>query len=144
MGNNAQPSNGVKFMVGDGATPTEAFAELAEVLDLEGPGFSRDTEETTSHGDSMKTYLGTVPDGGEVSFELNFDPNDTGHMGLISQIKGSGKPRNFQVVFPTTPLTTWGFAGIVTEFTPSAPVSGKLSASVTIKVSGDVDTAAGA
>lgn len=131
---NAISSFGTLLQRGDGADP-EVFSTIAEVKDIKPPALSADTEEVT-HQDSpggWKEYLSTLLDGGEVTFDLNFIPTDTGHLALITDMTNRVK-RNFKVIFPDG--TPWSFTALVTGFEPDAPVSGTLSASVTLKVSG--------
>lgn len=131
---NAISSFGTLLQRGDGSDP-EVFSTIAEVQDIKPPALSADTEEVT-HQDSpngWKEYLPTLLDAGEVTFDLNFIPTDTGHTALITDMTSRVK-RNFKVVFPDG--STWSFAAYVTGFEPDAPVSGKLSASVTLKVTG--------
>ena len=119
---------------GDGGSP-ENFTVIAEVGDIKPPAFSVDTEEVT-HQQSpggFKEYVATLLDAGEVTFDLNFIPTDTSHQALLSDMQARVK-RNYQVVFPEG--TTWTFSAFVTAFESDAPTGGKLSASVTLKVTG--------
>lgn len=137
---NALAGYGTLFKIGDGATPTETFTTVAEVSNIGGPGLSLDTAEATHHGSTggWKEYVATLLDGGEVSLDLNYIPtaatqNNT--TGLLYDMTHRTL-RNFKLVFPDIGGTTWSFSGFVTAFEPSAPVGDKLSASVTIKISG--------
>lgn len=130
----AMAAYGTLLKRGDGGSP-ETFTVIAEVLDIKPPSFSADTEEVT-HQESpggFKEYVVTLLDAGEVTFDVNFIPTDASHQGLLSDLQARAK-RNFQLVFPDG--TTWTFAAYVTGFEPDAPVGGKLSASVTLKVTG--------
>jgi len=134
---NAIGSHGTMLKIGDGGSP-ETFATIAEVLDINGPNMTADTEEVTSQSSTWKEYIATVLDAGEVTFDLNFVPTDATHSysaGLLKDFT-SRTLRNFQLVFPDSGSTTWTFAAYVTAFQPSAPVNGKLGASVTLKISG--------
>jgi len=114
---------------------------VAEVLDISGPGLSADAIDMTSH-DSTDGYMEAVQgikDGGEVSFDINFVPTGTTHKnasgGLLYEYE-QGTESTWSVVFPDGSSTTWTFPGFITGFEPKAPVKGKLSASVKIKLSG--------
>jgi len=133
-------SFGTLLKIGDGGSPTETFATIAEVADISGPGLSMDTEDVTNHSSAggWKEYIGTLLDGGEISFDINYTPTAATHnasTGLINDMENKTK-RNFKLVFPDTGATTWSFAAFVTGFEPGEPVSGKLSASVGLKISG--------
>jgi len=132
-------SFGTLLKIGDGGG-TESFTTIAEVRDISGPGFEQGTEEVTHHTSPgrWKERIATLLDAGEVTFELNFLPAETTHSyssGLLEDMV-NGTKRNFQLVFPDTGATTWTFPAIVANFEPTAPVEGKLTADVTLEISG--------
>ncbi len=113
---------------------------LAEVTNLSGPGLSLDPLEMTSHdsgGD--REFIGGLLDGGEVTAEINFMPGNATHKQVIADMKAR-TVTTWSVVFPDT--STWSFSAFPTAFEPSAPVDGKLAASITLKVTGSVTTPA--
>ena len=133
----AVSSFGTLLKIGDGATPTEAFTTIAEVMDISGPEFTRDTEEVTNHSSTggYKEYIATLKDAGNVSFDLNFT-NAATQLALATDFE-NGTVRNFKIVFPLpTGNTTLGFAGIVTNLGLDAPVQGILRRGVEIQVTG--------
>jgi len=132
-------SFGTLLKIGDAATP-ENFTTIAEVADIGGPGLKANTEDVTHHGSSggWEEKIVTTLAAGDVKFDLNFQPVASTHSqtsGLLRDMKNKTK-RNFQLVFPDTGNTTWTFAAYVTGFEPKAPVKGKLSASVTLEITG--------
>lgn len=136
---NAKSAFGTLLKIGDGGG-TEQFTAIAEVANISGPGISLDTVDVTHHGSAggFKEYVGGLLDGGEIKAELNYIPTDATHnatAGLLKDLKNKTK-RNFQLVFPDGSSTTWSFAAFVTNFEPTAPVDGKLGASVTFKITG--------
>lgn len=138
------PSFGTLLKIGDGGSP-ESFTTIAEVLDIGGPDLNLDTEETTNHSSTggWEEFVPTILRSGAVDFEVNFDPNDSTHSystGLIADMISRTK-RKFQLVFPTTPTVIWAFTAIVTKFAPAEPVAGKLSASVSLKITGQPELA---
>ena len=130
---------GTLLKIGDGGSP-ESFTTIAEVTNIGGPSLSLDPIDVTNHSSTggWKEFIGGLLDGGEVSFEINYDPVGATHdasTGLIADMSAR-TVRNFQLVFPDTGNTTWSFSALVTAFQPSEPIDNKLSASVTLKVSG--------
>jgi predicted secreted protein len=125
---------GTSFRRGDGGTP-ETFTAIASVTDISAPGLARDTIDTTAHDtpDKWREFIGALKDGGEVSFDINYNPNV--HDTLLADFDDV-TPRSYRIVFPTTPQRTWTIKAIMTGFEPSAPVDDKLSASLSFKVSG--------
>lgn len=130
---------GTLLKIGDGGSP-ESFSTITEVTNIGGPSLSMDTIEVTHHGSTggWREFVGGLLDGGDVTFEINYDPADSTHdasTGLINDMENR-TVRNFQLVFPDTGVTTWSFAALVTGFEPSEPIDDKLAASVTLKISG--------
>jgi hypothetical protein len=132
---------GTLLKLGDTDGGGGSYTTIAEVLDIDGPSMSADTIDTTHHSSASaaRQHIISLIDAGEVSFEVNFLPQDATHdenSGLIYVFKNR-KKRGFQLVFdPSGTPMTLTFVGSVTGFGPSAPVEGKLTASVTLKVDG--------
>lgn len=131
---------GTLLKIGDGGTPTENFTTIAEVTDITAPGLTMDVIDVTSHDspDALREKIAGLKDLGECTFTINYIPTHATHnatTGLIRDWKNRTK-RNFKLVFPDAGATTWSFSGFVTNFQPSAPVDDKLTADVTITLSG--------
>ncbi|GAA2985333.1 phage tail tube protein [Streptomyces fulvorobeus] len=119
---------------GDGEA-VEVFTAIANATNISGPGLSRKTIDTTAHDspDKYMEFVGGLVDPGEVSVDVNYDPAD--HDTLVADLNDV-EPRNYQLVFPTTPAATWAIAAVMKGFEPTAPYDDKLTASITFKVSG--------
>ncbi len=132
-------SFGTLLKIGDGA-PTEVFTTVAEVMDISGPTQTLATAEVTPQtaANRARVFIGTLIDGGEVSFDINYEPAGATHDQLTGLLKDMRDVtlRNFQVIFPDAATTTWSLAAFVTTFDPTAPVDGALTASITLKISG--------
>lgn len=125
-------------------TTGAVFGEIAEVISINGMSLKLDTVDVTTHQSpgGWKEYIGVSKDAGEISFEINYVPADATHddtTGLIWDIDNR-VIRSFHLVFPDNAAdaskTCWKFSGLVTSFAPTAPHDGKLSAAVSVKVSG--------
>lgn len=133
-------AHGTKLKIGDGGSP-ETFTTVFEVVEITGPSLSADTADTTSH-DSSKAYeehVVTVLRTGEVTFDINYAPDDSTHDetdGLINDYENKTL-RNFELILPNPSNKTYEFSAFVTGFEPSAPHDDKLSASVTLKITGE-------
>lgn len=116
------------------ATPG-TYAAIAQILSVTPPQYSRDTHETTTADvtDGYKTFIGGLKDAGEVSMEIEYDP-DT-HNTLIDDLDEAGT-YNYRVVLPWGTIDTCTFAAVMTAFNPQAPAEDKLTATVNFKVSG--------
>lgn len=120
------------------------YTTVAQVRDINGPNMSRDTVEVTSRDSTgqAKEYLAGLLENGEVTFDLVYDPDGATHSasaagGLITLL-AAGTLNNFRVSFADSTATTATFAGLVTGFQPTMPLNGAQTASVTIKISGQI------
>lgn len=133
-------AQGTLLKLGDAATPTEGFTTIAEVTDLGGPSLALETADATSHDSTggWREKIGALLNGGEVTFSINYIPTNATHdntTGLIKDMR-SRTLRNFQLVFPDSGSTTWSFAALLTAFEPGEPIDEKLTADVTLEISG--------
>ena len=132
-------AKGTLLKMGDGASP-EVFTTIAEVTGIEVGKMSAKMLDMTNHSseDGWAEKLPGILEAGQVSFDINFIPTATTHglsAGLLKMLQNRTL-KNYRVTFPDSPATSWTFAGYVAEFHPSAPVDGKLSAKVTIELTG--------
>jgi hypothetical protein len=113
---------------------------IGGLLDVEGPSLERKVIDTTNHGspNGWMQYLPGLKDGGEVTFSVLFDPDDTSHTsaGLVNNLATATAVVSWSLTFSDPTPAVWSFSGFVSKFTPKAPVDGALTADVTIKVSG--------
>lgn len=144
MATAAKSSFGTYLKIGDGGT-AETFATIAEVLDISGPELTQEVEDVTSH-DSTEGWverIGTLLDGGAVSFKINFIAAHATHSasaGLLNDLQDRTK-RNFQLVIPAASSTTWSFAALVTKASFAFPVKGAQQADIELMISGKVTLA---
>lgn len=135
MTTNADIGYGWTFKKGDGATPTEAFTALTgvEVTSITPPGYTRDALDATHNAspDRFREYIAGLMDAGEVQLEIAYIPSVTD--ALIAAVL-AGKA-NYQVATPDDTVT-FTFSAICTNYQPTAPVDGKMTATATFKVSG--------
>lgn len=117
------------------------FTTIAQVLDISGPEFQIDTEETTNQSSSggYEEFIPTIKRSGNVTFDILFDPSAATHeqasTGLL-YVMTNRKLRGFKLQMPTTPAKEWQFLGYIVGFSQSNPVAGTQRASITIKISG--------
>ncbi len=110
----------------------------AYILEEGGPGLSRVSVETTHMGTTGgKTFRpGDLYDGGELSLTVAFDPS------ISPPMLAGEQPETITVTWPIpAALTTgaiWSFSGFMTAYNPTAPIEDKMTATVTIKITGNV------
>lgn len=135
----AKASKGTTLKIGDGTTPTEVFALIAEQTTIDGPNTSVPTIDVTSHESTAAEFIAGMPDNGEVTFEGLFVGTDSQQQQLWTD-RTAGTLRNFEMEFPDNAganATKFEFAAIVTALNFSAGgVSDPLRISGTLKISG--------
>jgi predicted secreted protein len=118
-----------------------AGTTILEVGDITGPALKVGTMDTTSHSSTggWREFITTIKEGGQVTFPINYDPAAATHgiAGLLDDFI-DGTLKAFTVTFTDTGGTIWDFYAYVIGFIPSMPVEGKLSATVTLLISGAV------
>ncbi|HRJ40832.1 MAG TPA: phage tail tube protein [Caldilineaceae bacterium] len=127
------------FPVTLGTYNGSTYDTIAGVRDIDGPGLSRDTVEVSSRSSTnrWREFLAGMIDGGEVSFDIVYDPAETTHKnastGLLA-LQVSGAATMFRMGLPAS--VNWDFTAIVTKFQPTAPLEDALTASITFKITG--------
>jgi len=129
------------------STNTQAGAALttvAQVKSISGPSLGTDTEDVTTHDspNAWEEVVVTLLRSGEVTLDIVYDPADDTHDGtatggLLTRLQNRNVT-DFAIVFPDAASTTWYFDGYITGFEPDNPVDGAVTASVTIKVTGEM------
>lgn len=130
------------------AIGTDTLDLIAGITNISGPGLGLDTIDTTAHDSpgAFEEVIATIIRTGEVTLDLNYNPNNATHMADTTPVGGTGEglaaalvnrsTKWFRLIFPTSPAVQWDFKGIVTAFEPDMPYDDKLGASVTIKLTG--------
>lgn len=118
-----------------------SFSAIGQIMDISGPSLSRNTLDSTTHDstDAWMEFLKSLKDGGEVTFDIVYDPALSNHdatTGLLSDFAEDSTIANFRITFPDTGNTQWVMPAIVSGFEPTAPVAEKLTSSVTLKIAG--------
>lgn len=124
---------GTKWAMGNGDGPPETFTDVADVTNIGVLDVKVDTKDVSSHDspEQWREFIGGMKDGGELSMDINYDPSV--HGSIFSAI---GIEKNWQITLTDSGAATITFAAIVNGFKAAAPYDDKLSASVTIKVTG--------
>lgn len=130
-------AKGTQLKVGDGTTPTEVFTLIPEVRSITGPSMSAETLDVTSHDTpgGFRDKIQGLKDWGVLSFEMLWAPANAQHLQLFEDYI-SGEVRNYTITYPTTPATTFKFAGWVGNNPTSAPFDGALTKTVEINIMG--------
>ncbi len=136
----AVSSHDVELQLGDGGSP-EAFTQVCEILNFNGPNQSAPQIDVTSLCSDAREYIPGLKDGGEFSFDLNYVPGDQMQY-LLEHALSTRVTNNFRLVINAgSPTTTYTFAAIVTQFGLTGAVDQQIQAAVTLKITGDVTRA---
>jgi hypothetical protein len=120
-------------------TPGGAFTDLAEMGDVTPPEMSRNEFDATTQNEDIDSYVLGVLRRGPFQVPLNWIPDEETHDHLtgVYALMFSAVITGFRVRFPqVTPPLDWVMSGQVQAIAPTAPVDGKLSSNVTIRLSG--------
>jgi predicted secreted protein len=131
------------FRVGNsGSSPTD-YMYLSEVSNITPPSLTVDQVDVT-HMQSpgrIREFISGLIDPGETSFEMNFIPGSETDQILFDWMNTpvtESRRRSCQIIFSNG--MSWTFNGEITGYEPEAPVDDKMTATVTIKVTGLITT----
>lgn len=126
------------FGIGDAASP-ELFPALAEVVNVTPPSDTVDVIDATHMASPNRTreFIEGLIDPGECSLDLNFIPGGAAD-DIIQAWKAAGGRKNCRITYPND--VTWTFAALLTGYEPAVPVDDKMSATLTLKVTGSYVT----
>ena len=117
-----------------------AYAVIAQVVDIGGPNMSRNPIDVTTRDSTnyWREFLKGFKDGGEVTFNVIFDPGLAGHAsaaGLLSDFNEDGVTLPaWQMTFADA--TAWTFNGFLSGQEVGQPLDDALTMDVTLKISG--------
>lgn len=123
------------------ATGTATTATLANVTGISGLDSEVSVIDVTSH-DSAGSYREKVAsfiDAGQLTFDVNFDPNSATHRattGGILYLRDNRITVPWKVTFPGTPVHSFLVQGFVKSAPIDAPYDDKLGMSVTVELTG--------
>lgn len=115
---------------------SSVFTAIANLTEVDGPDGSVGTVEATDMESDAKEYLPTIPDGGDVSGKVLYDPEETTHEKL-QELHDTPSVEAWKIAHANSGASTNAFSGILTKFKPTGmTIEGVLSADITIKKTG--------
>lgn len=144
------PSFGSKvYWDPDGGT---SWSAIGQVTDISGPSVTRGDVDTTDHDDAVggggpgsgwRTFAQGIPDGGDLTFGIIFDPinktsqNQTSGTGILSDFESTGALAAWKIELHTQSGTLeWAMDGYVNGATFETPLEGTHTGEITVKISG--------
>lgn len=128
--------NEFKFAVGNGATPTEVFANFCAVVDPGAIGEEKALIDVTALCDDARTYRTGLPDGASIPLKCNFIQGDTAIRNMYTKYQ-AGATVNYRLTLDdTSPEEMFSFAAVITAWSLGVPVGDKATVTFTLKISG--------
>lgn len=123
---------GTAWAMHDGAS---TYVDVGEVTSIDVLDIEVEDLDVSSHDSpgQWREYVAGMKDGGELSMEVNYDP--ALHATVLSAL---GTTRDQRITLPDSGAATVAFEAYVKGFTAQAPYDDKLSATITLKVTGAV------
>ncbi len=114
---------------------TGAWDNIAEINSITGPEMSRDFIDTTALDTvgGYRTYITGFRDAGQITLAMNFTRATYDIM--LADFE-SDVAQNYEIVLPDDDISTLEFTGLVTQVPLSIPPDDKVTADVTIRVTG--------
>ena len=130
-------ADGTTIARGDGASP-EVYTAIAQVTSITPVGQERALIDVTNLDSAAREYMKAIKDGQEINIEAQYDPDDTGHSGLRTDLNAETS-RNVRVTFTDSPAQTVTFAAMVTNWSiVDISIDNVLTLNVTLKPTGDL------
>lgn len=126
---------GTTYGIDDGTTGS-VFDTIAEVFEIVPPNQQTEEVETTHYGVSggYRTFIPGLKDGGEVTFSINWTPgNETDE--ILRTLHASGATRTHRITFANTARIS--FPGWIKGFERGVPLDDRVTATITVRVSGN-------
>ena len=138
MASTAIAGVGTKFKRWGGST----WVEIAEINSITGPSMSRDTIDVTSLDSTggYREFITGFRNAGTVVLAMNFTRET--YETMLNDFE-SNTIQNYQIVLPDVENTGLDFEGLVSELPLTIPADDKVTADVTIQVTGKVYLSSG-
>ena len=128
-------SQGVKLAVSSGSPTT--FANIGNITDFSGPGGQAAIIDTSNLDSTFREKMMGLPDEGQVTFNVNWDPDNTTHTTLRSA-RAARTRAEFRITLTDATPTVGTFFGYVVGLTLSGAVDAVVKAALTIEVDGPI------
>jgi hypothetical protein len=137
MATQAKTAHKTKIQRDPGGGAWGAGAEIAELLDIQGPAKSHVMEDATNSdspdGWAEKIAIG-LKEAGDITFQMHFLEANAGHNALEADLE-AGTLRSFRIILPSG-TRRCSLTAYVQNIGPSYPLKSKLVKDVTLAVTG--------
>lgn len=129
---------GITLAVSAASPATDPVNAIGEVMSFTPPTLTRDIIDVTSGSSAnmFREFIAGLVDPGEASFDLIWDLGDAKDI-LLRAISIERTPRTYRATFTQySPARTITFAAFMTGYDRATPLDDKMTATVTLKVTG--------
>lgn len=114
------------------------YTAIAQVVGITPPSMDMGTTETTHLLSTWREFIGTIPDGGEIQFTVEYDAANATHAAIWAKFV-VGAIELWKVVFTDLGNAEVGFSGIITGFHfDEVVIDNVATVQITVKISGAV------
>ena len=125
--------------------PTAATTVVAELISIQLPGMSRNTDDATTHdsaGGAMEFIADGIYDPGSMTLRMKYIAGSANDTAFTTAMTSGTLPNVKAHVKTASGFQAWTFTGYVTGYEPAdMPITGQQEATLTLKVSGAVTKA---
>ena len=131
-------------ITGNGTTFTYDGGLVADVLSISTPSVSAATIDTTNIGSIHRTFIAGTIDSGEMTLEIMYDPNSDTDLEDPWDNTATAAPveKPCIITFADSGTATFTFQAILVSFSASVAIDDRVTASITLRVSGPITVAA--
>ena len=131
-------------ITGNGTTFSYDGGAVADVLSISTPSVSTAEIDTTNIGSIHRTYIAGTIDSGQMTVEIMYDPNSDTDLEDAWDNTATAAPveKACVITFADAGTATFTFNAILVGFSASVAIDDKVTASITLRVSGAITVAA--
>lgn len=133
----ALESQGTVISVGTTDSPS-AYHAIGSITTFSGPGGSASVIDVTTLASTAKQKMMGLPDEGQITLEVLFDPTDTNGQVALRTARAARTLQYFKIAFYDSPTHTAKFTGYVLGFQINGSVDNAVKCSITVEIDGAV------
>src|SRR5262245_27685586 len=137
MSQNAVLTQGTILARGNGATPTEVFANITGIVSITGPDMTKAEIDVTDLGSAAKEFKGGLAGFGVMGCEMQYIPSNATHALIRAEFVSAASPvRNWKLTFPDN--TVWAFAAYVAGMPANIAADNVLRVTLNLRLTGTI------
>lgn len=114
------------------------YTTIGQVTSITPVGQNRSLIDVTNLASSAREYKKAIKDGQEINLTIQYDPDDTGHANLRTDLNAE-TARGYRITFTDSPAQTITFNALVTNWSiTNVSIDQVLTLEVTMKPTGDL------